>query len=84
MLDLHGWADRGERLTRMSKGGEWDAMASVVDDEMLHTFAVVAEPEHVAHAVRARWDGLVDRVALFSAVELDLAVWSRIARSLGR
>lgn len=64
VLDAHGWTGRGERLHRMSKAGDWQAMASLVDDEMLHAFAVVAEPDGVARAVRERWAGVVDCVAL--------------------
>ena len=36
------------------------------DGDVLNTFAVVAEPEAVASAMKARYDGLVDRI-LFSA-----------------
>lgn len=69
ILEVHGWGGRGAELTRLSKAGEWDAMAALVDDEMLHAFAVVAEPDRLAAALRERWSGAVDRVALFFAAD---------------
>jgi probable F420-dependent oxidoreductase len=75
VLDLHGWAGRGEQLTRLARGGEWDSMARLVDDEMLHAFAVVGEPEQIRDAVRARWAGHADRVALYTVTDPGSEVW---------
>ena len=41
VLDLHGWGDLHTELNRLSKQGEWDAMGSLIDDEILAAFAVV-------------------------------------------
>lgn len=57
ILEVHGWGARAQELTRLSRAGEWEAMADLVDDEMLHTFAVVAAPDRVAAAVHERWAG---------------------------
>lgn len=64
VLDLHGVGDLHPELNRLSKTGDWAAMAGLVDDELLHTLAVVAEPDAVAREVRARYGGLLDRVTL--------------------
>ena len=48
MLELHGWGDLGDELNTLSKQGEWVEMGELITDEMLDTFAVVAEPEDVA------------------------------------
>jgi probable F420-dependent oxidoreductase len=66
VLDLHGWGDLHHDLNRLSKQGEWVQMGELVDDEILGTFAVVAEPEEVATAMKARYGDLVDRI-LFTA-----------------
>ena len=42
VLDLHGWGDLQTDLHRLSHAGEWDAMGSLIDDEILNEFAVVA------------------------------------------
>ena len=62
VLDAHGWGDLQGELNRLSKRGEWDAMGEEITEEILETFAVVAEPAKVAGALKARWGGLVDRV----------------------
>jgi len=75
VLDLHDW-DVGEELTARSKQGRWEEMASLVDDEMLATVAVVAPPDRLAAAIRDRCDGAVDRLGFVMAEDLpddDLA-----------
>jgi probable F420-dependent oxidoreductase len=62
VLDLHGWGDLHAELNRLSKEGEWDAMASLIDDDMLNAFAVVGPVGAIASALRKRCDGVVDRV----------------------
>jgi len=62
VLECHGWGDLQGELNALSKRGEWDAMGERITDEMLETFAIVAEPDGVAKALSDRWGGLVDRV----------------------
>ena len=45
-----------------AKRGEWVAMGDLFTDEMLQTFAVVADPDDVAGMLRARFGPLVDRI----------------------
>ena len=62
VLELHGWGEIGDELNTMSKRGEWVAMGDLFTDEMLQTFAVVADPDDVAGMLRARFGPLVDRI----------------------
>ncbi|HKP42004.1 LLM class F420-dependent oxidoreductase [Mycobacterium sp.] len=62
VLELHGWGDLHTELHRLSLAGEWDTMGSLIDDEVLNAFAVVAPLEEVAGALRKRCDGVIDRV----------------------
>jgi probable F420-dependent oxidoreductase len=62
VLELHGWGDLHEELNRLSKQGEWDAMGSLIDDEMLATFAVVGPVDEIGTALKSRCEGVVDRV----------------------
>ena len=48
VLELHGWGDLHTELHRLCKLGDWDAMGSLIDDEILETFAVVAPLDEVA------------------------------------
>ena len=62
VLDLHGWGDLQTELHRLSMEGQWDTMGTLIDDEILDTFAVVAPLGELAAALRARCDGIIDRV----------------------
>lgn len=62
VLELHGWGDAATELHRLSRQGEWDAMGSLIDDDMLDAFAVVAPVEKLSAAIRSRCDGVIDRV----------------------
>ena len=42
VLDIHGWGGLQEELNQLSKQGEWVKMGTLIDDEILNTFAVVA------------------------------------------
>jgi probable F420-dependent oxidoreductase len=65
VLELHGWGDLQDKLGGMTKRGQWSEMHELISDEMLATFAVVAEPGELGAAVRERYDGLLDRVSLY-------------------
>jgi len=62
VLDLHGWGELHTELHRLSLAGEWDAMGSLIDDEMLAAFAVVGPADTIAAALKNRCEGTVDRV----------------------
>ncbi|MGX9790590.1 LLM class F420-dependent oxidoreductase [Mycobacterium sp. MMS18-G62] len=62
VLELHGWGDLHTELHRLSLAGEWDTMGSLIDDEILNAFAVVATLDEVAAKIRERCDGVIDRV----------------------
>ena len=62
VLELHGWGDVATELHRLSLQGEWDSMATLVDDEILDTFAVVATTDKLAAALKDRCDGVIDRI----------------------
>jgi probable F420-dependent oxidoreductase len=65
VLDLHGWGDLQPELNQLSKRGKWAEMGELIDDDVLDAFAIVAPPEKVADAVRARFEGLIDRMSFY-------------------
>jgi probable F420-dependent oxidoreductase len=65
VLEHHGWGDAHTELNRMSKQGQWQEMGELVDDDMLAAFAVVAEPDQLAAAITARFEGLIDRLSFY-------------------
>ena len=62
VLELHGWGSLHEQLNRLSKQGEWDQMSTLIDDEVVAAFAIVAEPDDVPGAVHQRYGGVIDRL----------------------
>lgn len=71
VLELHGWGDLQTELHRLSRDGDWDTMGSLIDDTILGEFAVVAPLDDVVHKVRARCDGLIDRVLVGFPSSID-------------
>jgi probable F420-dependent oxidoreductase len=65
VLECHGWAEIGEELSRLAKRQQWAAMPALVDDAMLQTFAVEAEPDELGNVLRQRYHGVIDRLSLY-------------------
>lgn len=65
VFDLHGWTGEREQLSVMAREGKWSEMPRLVTEEMINTFAIVAEPEEVGAAALERYAGLADRVMFY-------------------
>jgi len=65
VLDVHGWAGQGEELSKLMRTGQWDRMGALVTDEMLDAFAVTGPMDKLPGLLRARYEGLVQRIALY-------------------
>ncbi|ONH58204.1 LLM class F420-dependent oxidoreductase [Frankia sp. CcI49] len=64
VLELHGWGELQTELRALSLRGEWARMGTLIDDEILDAFAVVAPLDTLAVRVRDRFEGVVDRLML--------------------
>jgi len=62
VFDAHGWGDVTARLHELSLQGKWQEMPKLITDDMVQEFAVVATYDKVADAIRARYQGVCDRV----------------------
>ena len=82
VLELHGWGELQSDLNRLSKEGRGGEMGTLIDDEILETFAVVAEPGRVAAALRARYGDLVQRVSFYTPAASDHGFWQPIVEQL--
>jgi probable F420-dependent oxidoreductase len=78
VLELHGWGDLQTELNRLSKQGEWVQMGKLIDDDILHTFAVVSEPEQVPSKVLARFGDCVDRISFYTPYASDPQRWRAV------
>ena len=62
VLACHGWEEVGEQLSRLAAMKRWSQMSALITDEMLDVFTVQAPLEELGVALRARYDGVLDRV----------------------
>ena len=49
----------------MAREKKWQEMPALITDKMLAAFAIEAAPDEIGPALRERYDGLIDRVALY-------------------
>ncbi len=82
VLEHHGWGDLQTELNAMSKRGEWTAMADLIDDDILNTFAVVAEPDGVAAELKLRFGSTVDRLSFNTMGTTDPELFAPIIADL--
>ena len=78
VLEMHGWGDLGDELKAMTKQGEWDKLGSMIDDEVLHTFAVVGTPEDAIAEVKKRYGDVCTRITLVLPPDRDEARWAKL------
>lgn len=64
VFENHGFDDIGMELHELSKEGEWQEMAALIDDDVLDAFAIRADPEDLVDAVEEKYGGIADRVSL--------------------
>ncbi|MBM3469375.1 MAG: TIGR03617 family F420-dependent LLM class oxidoreductase [Armatimonadetes bacterium] len=65
VLDLHGWGEAGEQLSRLAAQGRWQEMPGQIPDEMLEACALWGPPDEVAARLRQEYGGLIDRIASY-------------------
>ena len=65
VLEAHGWEEVGERLGTMAREKKWREMTALITDDMLSAFAIEASPDEIGPALKDRYEGLIDRVALY-------------------
>lgn len=82
VLDAHGWGDLQPELNAMSKQGRWQEMASLIDDEILHTIAACGTPAEVAAYIRDRVDGVSDRICLYQPGPIAVEALAEIVEAL--
>jgi alkanesulfonate monooxygenase SsuD/methylene tetrahydromethanopterin reductase-like flavin-dependent oxidoreductase (luciferase family) len=82
VLELHGWGDLQDELNALSKQGEWVKMGTLIDDEILHTFAVVGEPEQIAPELHKRYGDVVNRISFYAPYHSDPERWRGVLEAL--
>jgi len=78
VLDLHGWGDLQSELNVLSKEGRWEEMGTLIDDEILETFAVVGEPEAIGPELQKRYGDVISRLSFYAPYAGDRDRWQRV------
>lgn len=84
VLKTHGWEAIGEKLSRLAATKRWGDMPALISNEMLQTFAVEAPPDELGAALRSRYEGVIDRIALYLPFEpgQDDELWRATLRTI--
>jgi probable F420-dependent oxidoreductase len=83
VLDHHGWGTLHDEAHALTKASRWAELATLVDDEILNTFAVVGEINTVGSGLRDRFGGLAERITLSIPYNADDRLGSDIAAACG-
>lgn len=59
---IHGWEDQAREASEYSRAGRWDEMPDLVDDEMLHTVAIIGTYDQIPDRLNERFSDRVDRI----------------------
>lgn len=82
VLEAHGWGDVSDQLNRKSAAGDWGGMASLITDEMLEVYAVIARRDDVVDQIKRRYEGILDRFSFYWPYDpAEKATWAPIIRA---
>jgi len=85
VMSHHGWEEVAVKLSALARQGQWSEMLTLISDEMLETFAVIAPPEALPKALSIKYQGLADRLTLyipFTPGERD-HFWRQLVKYVG-
>lgn len=68
VLEYHGHAELGHRLSGLMREGKTAEMAKLIPDALLEQIATIAPPTELGRRLRERYTGVLDRIALYLAM----------------
>lgn len=71
VLTHHGLEELGKEMSRLARQGEWETMTRKFPDSMLDRMVIVSKPGELAHKMKERYGGILDRVSLYYPVPKD-------------
>jgi probable F420-dependent oxidoreductase len=82
VLELHGWEELHEELNTMTKRGQWDQIADMIDEDILHTFAIIGTPETCVAEIERRYGDIGTRIAITVPDEAEPQRWAPVFDAL--
>ena len=80
MFDMLGFEGTSSAINERLKAGDLSGMAALITDEMLEHFTVECAWDDLADTLRAKYDGIADRLVLYFAEELHGADPNALSR----
>ncbi|MEM7321707.1 MAG: TIGR03617 family F420-dependent LLM class oxidoreductase [Actinomycetota bacterium] len=62
VFELHDWGDIAREASVLSRNQQWDDLAAMVPDEILHTVATIGTHDAIVGLLRDRYGDRVDRI----------------------
>lgn len=81
---LHGYGDLQPELAALARQDRWADMASLIDDDLIATIAVVGAPHEIAAQVETRLAGISEHVSLVNNRAPDPAHFAEVVAGLHR
>jgi probable F420-dependent oxidoreductase len=83
VMDLHGWSEVQDKLSRLAVRKRWDEMSTLVSDEMVSEFAIICSWDELPAKIHEKYAGLLDRVTLYTPFNptQDQERWASICRA---
>ena len=78
VLELHGWEALQGELAGLARANRWAEMAGLIDDEMVRTFAVVADLPEIPEQIGRRFGGFIDRVSFNAPFREHPDEWGKV------
>jgi alkanesulfonate monooxygenase SsuD/methylene tetrahydromethanopterin reductase-like flavin-dependent oxidoreductase (luciferase family) len=66
VFDIHGWEGLADRLHQLQRAGDTVGMAAAITDDMLDTYAITSTWDELADRLIDRYDGVADRLVMYS------------------
>jgi probable F420-dependent oxidoreductase len=82
VLELHGWGELQDELGALTKRGAWDELATVIDEEVVRTLAIIGTPEAVAAELQRRYGDVATRVNLPAPESTDPDRWASVLETV--
>ena len=71
VLEIHGWGALQDELIVLNRQHRKADMAALIDDEILHTIAIVGEPHDVVGEMGERFGGVIGRTGFSASIPDD-------------
>ncbi|MEM7540754.1 MAG: TIGR03617 family F420-dependent LLM class oxidoreductase [Pseudomonadota bacterium] len=68
VLEYHGYNELQKALNALMREGKFSEMAALVPDALVEELAVICPPAQIGQKLRARCDGVLDRISLYMSM----------------